>query len=184
MSGVSAIVGASTTTPSNTSGIASIPAIPSSSTSASVTMMRSPKSWSTFPFSPSLSLDASGTSGITPRPPAIGPAPSELSESELLPRLRDPAIPIGRGAAAAATAGMTVGGLYDDEGETEELVRRSAEADRSSDEDDPRLVLLPLASRTTSFESTRRIPVDVSRRYVAEGIPAEAMTAARDEAEE
>lgn len=95
---------------SRRSGISSTPAIPSSCTSSSVISITtldlpSPSSKSNEAAA-SLSLDASGTSGINSRPPAI-PVPSELSESDELPRERDPGIPIGR---APAGGGINTGG--------------------------------------------------------------------------
>lgn len=75
-----------------------------------------------------------------------------LRESELPPR-REPGIPIGRAEAPTATIDA-----YDAVGEM--LPLRSADAERSSDDDDPRLVLLPRDSRSlnTSSEAVLRMP--------------------------
>ena len=112
--------------------------------------------------SASLSLDASGNPGIN-SPPAIAPA-SEFNESELL--VLDPAG--GLGSDVAVVGGIKEdGGEYDEEGDIElELpVRRSADAERTKDENDLRDVLRPLASLTSPISSN--LPVVPHSHYLS-----------------
>lgn len=75
------------------------------------------------------------------------------------------------------------GGEYDDAGDMELLLLRSAEADLSRDDADPREVERPRASLMTSSEPTRRDPICPVLTWRTCGIPAFDMTVARDEDE-